>query len=337
MSKPEIDIKNRDIENDDANHRILCVDDDKAFLYRIKQILKAYHVVTAMTVKQALQVMHNQQIDTVLLDIDLNGESGLDALAQIRKEYPSMDIVMVTGHRNPEFIVKAIKSGARDYVCKPINPPELIACVEKAKRAKEEGERVSALIGELDSVDITSRIVGHSKRFLNLLRTADKVKGHHDANALIMGESGTGKELLARYIHRLEENSKRPFIVVNCAAIPDNLIESELFGYEKGAFTGAIKNKLGKFAIADGGDIFLDEISTLKPQTQAKLLRVLQEKEFCPLGSNNHVKSNFRVIAATNDNLEELVSKGEFRLDLYHRLKIITLTIPPLRERKEDI
>ncbi|MFH1653080.1 MAG: sigma-54 dependent transcriptional regulator [Pseudomonadota bacterium] len=198
-------------------------------------------------------------------------------------------------------------------------------------------EKKDILMGELDNIDVSSRIVGKSKNLTGLLQKARMVKGHHDANVLIEGESGTGKELLARYIHSLEGDTKRPLIVVNCAAIPENLIESELFGHERGSFTGATKKKIGKFALADEGDVFLDEISTLKIETQAKLLRVLQEKEFCPIGSNFPVRSSFRVIAASNENLEMMIAQGRFRLDLYHRLKIITLTTPPLRDRKEDI
>ncbi|MFH1653965.1 MAG: sigma-54 dependent transcriptional regulator [Pseudomonadota bacterium] len=320
------------------DYTILCVDDDENFLAYIRDRLSDYNVITTTSLKHALSLLNTEDIDTLLLDIDLKGESGLDGLRDIKEMDASVDIVMVTGHRDPKFVVQAIKAGASDYICKPINSDDLLVCIEKSKKIRLDKKKIDALMSELNNVDISSRIVGRSKAFCNLIKTADKVKGHLSANVLIEGESGTGKELLARYIHRLEgDRPNRPLIVVNCAAIPENLIESELFGHEKGAFTGATKNKLGKFALADGGDIFLDEVSTLKIETQAKLLRIIQEGEFCPLGSNVSVKSTFRVIAASNDDLEKMVAQGRFRLDLYHRLKIITLTTPSLRDRKEDI
>ncbi|MFH1653640.1 MAG: sigma-54 dependent transcriptional regulator [Pseudomonadota bacterium] len=319
------------------DYTILCVDDDENFLVQLESIFADYTVFKATCMDDALSIIDRNDINTVLLDISLNGEDGLDGLNLIKKRNSFIDVVMVTGHRDTEYIVKAIQSGASDYVLKPVDQGALLACVEKSKQSKKEKEKYNALLCELNSADIASRIVGRSAELSKILNIAKKVKGHHRANILIEGESGTGKELLARYIHRLEENTRRPFIAINCAAIPDNLIESELFGHEKGAFTGAIGKKIGKFVLADKGDIFLDEISSLKPDLQAKLLRVFQEKEFCPLGGNDPVKSDFRVIAATNENLEELVNSEKFRLDLYHRMKIVNLYMPPLRDRKDDI
>ncbi|MFH1653595.1 MAG: sigma-54 dependent transcriptional regulator [Pseudomonadota bacterium] len=319
------------------DYRILCVDDDEDFLVHMKSMLSNYNVVTSTSLKRVLNPETLRDIDTVLLDIDMKGESGMDGLKSIKDMDASINIVMVTGHREPEMIVEAIKAGASDYICKPITKDDLSVCIEKAKKSRLDKEKINALMSELNSVDVSSRIIGRSRALSELLEKAKKVKGYHDAHVLIEGESGTGKELLARYVHRLEENSHRPFVVVNCAAIPENLIESEFFGHEKGSFTGAICKKIGKLTLADNGDLFLDEINTLKPELQAKLLRAIQEKEFCPVGGNEPITSNFRVIAATNENLDKLVQEGKFRLDLYHRLKIVQLHMSPLRERKDDI
>lgn len=320
-----------------SDHIILCIDDEKDFLIQIKEMLAEYNVITATSISAGLSIMDKTDIDMIFLDINLDGENGLDGLKKFKSRNSSIDVVMVTGFSDPEYVVKAIKLGASDYVCKPFSAGEIVACVEKSKKSKEKLEKYEALLGELNSADIESRIIGKSRSLCALLETSKKLKGHHRANVLIEGESGTGKELLARYVHRLEEDPKRPFIAVNCAAIPENLAESEFFGHEKGAFTGAIQKKIGKLVLADKGDIFLDEISTLKPEMQAKLLRAIQEKEFCPVGSNVSIKSDFRVIAATNEKLEEMIRDGKFRLDLYHRLKVVGLKMPPLRERLEDI
>ncbi len=320
-----------------VKYTILCIDDDASFLLRMKKELADYEIVISSTIDAAIRILRSRPIHLVLLDISLESESGLDGLKTIKLHDSDLDVIMVSKLRMPEYIVEAMRLGASDYICKPIMKDELIARVEKVKKAKFVQEKYNALLEELDSVDPRSYIVGKSYSLVSVLKTADKLKGHHNANVLIQGESGTGKELLARYVHRLEENSKRPMIVVNCAAIPENLVESELFGHEKGSFTGAMKKKIGKFALADGGDIFLDEIGCLKHDIQTKLLRVLQEKEFSPVGSNDVIKSEFRVIAATNDNLEQMIIDKSFRLDLYHRLAIINLKMPSLHERKQDI
>ncbi|MBI2091554.1 MAG: sigma-54-dependent Fis family transcriptional regulator, partial [Deltaproteobacteria bacterium] len=213
---------------------------------------------------------------------------------------------------------------------------ELIAVIEKLTRTQEVRKRHNALLEDVCGTNAATRFLGNSPAFCELLNTASRLRGHN-ANILIEGESGTGKELLAKYIHSLERDIHRPFVAVNCAGIPDTLMESELFGYEKGAFTGAVCRKIGKFEFANNGDIFLDEISTLKPELQAKLLRVLQEREVTRLGGNSVIRINFRVIAATNQNLEKMVEAGLFRADLYHRLAVVHLNVPPLRERIDDI
>lgn len=320
------------------SYNILWIDDDPDFLLSMKIILKRkYNVDTFTTLAEGLQEIKDNDIDLVLLDVSLSGEeNGLEGLKQIKQLSPDTDVVMVTGSRDPKTIVEAVRAGAIDYLCKPFATDELLATIEKDQSAKSIRDRHNALIEDLNPPDTKTRILGSSPSFRNLMENAKRLKGHM-ANVLILGESGTGKELLARYVHSLEENSRRPFIAVNCAAIPDGLIESELFGYERGAFTGAGQRKIGKFELANGGDIFLDEISSLKSDLQAKILRVLQEKEIVRVGGNRPVSVNFRVIAATNEDLLEKVGRGEFRVDLYHRLRVVELHIPALRERQEDI
>jgi DNA-binding NtrC family response regulator len=243
---------------------------------------------------------------------------------------------MLSGQRDPQMIVAAMQAGASDYLCKPVAVDELVAVIEKNVRNKEVKERYDALIEDMNESLETQNFIGSSKTFKGVLDQAKQLRGY-EANVLIEGESGTGKELLAKFIHRNEGNSKRPFIAVNCAAIPDTLIESELFGHEQGAFTTAIKRKIGKFELANGGDIFLDEINSLKPELQAKLLRILQEKEFYRVGGTQPLQVKFRVISASNVNLSDEVGRGRFRQDLLYRLRVVSLTMPPLRERVEDI
>lgn len=320
------------------SYNILWIDDDSDFLIGMKILLKRrYKISTATGLKEGLQEVKKNETDLVLLDISLGeDESGLDGLKQIKQISPETNVVMVTGAREPKIIVEAIRRGAADYICKPCATDEVIAVIEKTQSLTNMRDRTNTLIEDMNPVDTKTRILGTSPKFRKLMENASRLKGHK-ANVLILGESGTGKELLARYVHSLEGNSRRPFIAVNCAAIPDGLIESELFGYERGAFTGAHHRKIGKFELANGGDIFLDEISSLKPGLQAKILRVIQEKEIVRVGGNSPIPVDFRVIAATNDNLSEKVSEGIFRVDLYHRLRVIQLEIPPLRERREDI
>jgi len=319
-------------------YNILCIDDDADYLFNLKSDLKKmYTVFSGGSLNEGLDIMKNEYIDGVLLDVGLPDSVGLDGLKKLKNQYPSVDVIMVTGEKDPKFIVNSVREGASDYLTKPYDTDELVAILEKLQAIKSMRDRHDALIANLNPEDTRCRLLGSSPAFRELLTQATRVKGHN-ANVLILGESGTGKELLARYLHSLEENStRRPFIAVNCAAIPESLIESELFGHEKGSFTGAIGRKIGKFELANGGDIFLDEISTLKPDLQAKILRVLQEKEIVRVGGNQTVHTDFRVIAATNDDVSTLVERGQFRMDLYHRLRVVQLVMPPLRERKEDV
>ncbi len=317
--------------------RLLCIDDDSSFLIWLQSELNAYPIDHAASLDAALLILEDESVDFILLDIGLGNENGLDGIARIKKINRHIPIIMVTGYTDSAYIVEAIKRGACDYISKPFKPIDLIARIEKNKQAAFESEKHDAICEALFSNVDAHAIIGNSPLFTSVLKTARKLKGYHHANILIQGESGTGKELIARYIHGLEANPRRPFIVVNCAAIPEHLAESELFGHEKGAFTGAIQKKIGKFMLADGGDIFLDEIGCLSGSAQSKLLRVLQEREFCAVGSNQMQQSNFRVIAATNDNLMTKITDGLFRLDLYHRLCTVNLSVPALRDRPGDI
>jgi DNA-binding NtrC family response regulator len=243
---------------------------------------------------------------------------------------------MLSGYKDPKFIVDSIKVGASDYLYKPSPYEELISVIERNLAKKKITDRNEALVEYYNEPIQNVQIIGTSHIMQDLLEKTKKLKTH-DASVLIEGESGTGKEVLARHIHALEGNPKRPFIAVNCAAIPDALIESELFGHEKGSFTGAFKRKIGKFELANGGDLFLDEVNSLSPDFQAKLLRVLQEKEFFRVGGNESVKVSLRIIAATNRDLYQECLRGNFREDLLYRLRVIKFTIPPLRSRIEDV
>lgn len=318
--------------------RVLIVDDDEDFLVAIKMQLKnVYIVLTTTSVAGAMELLKKEDVDLVLLDVGLGGENGLEGIKKIHAVHPSVGVAMLSGRSDVETVVEAIRRGAVDYLTKPLNMDCLATVLERATAMRTMKEKCEAMIRtHMNGSQKGVKIIYESKKMEALIREAAQIRGH-DANILIIGETGTGKELLAHYVHEQEGNTRRPFVAVNCAAIPENLLESELFGHEAGAFTGATRRRIGKFELADGGDIFLDEISTLKLDLQVKLLRVLQEKEFCRLGSNTPIKTNFRVISACNQSLEELVEKGNFRMDLYHRLRVIELTMPPLRERSEDI
>ncbi|HPQ80729.1 MAG TPA: sigma-54 dependent transcriptional regulator [bacterium] len=317
--------------------RILCVDDDADFLVGMRMQLEDYFEFTsASSLDEALSLIGRIPIDLVVLDVELGLENGIDGVRAIRQSGAPVDIAMLSGQRDPRVVVEAIRAGAVDYIVKPVAVEELLAICERQSATRRVRERYDALVETQNSNGHRSSIIHRSESIARILRQAEQLRGH-GANVLIVGETGTGKELLARYIHRLEGDIRRPFIAVNCAAIPENLIEAELFGAEAGAYTGSIKRRIGKFELADGGDIFLDEIGSLRPGLQAKILRVLQEGEFCRLGGNEMVRASFRVIAATNEPLEEGVKSGDFRMDLYHRIRVIQLTMPPLRERAEDI
>ncbi len=320
---------------------ILAVDDDESFLAYLAQALRSdYEVVTATGASGAMGELNVRDFDCVLLDMKLPEIDGLQLLKVLRGLRPHIPVVMLTGDKTPAKIVKAIKDGATDYVVK--EPGELEAEI-KFRIAKAIEQRSLLTKTQLleKKINEESRrryeIVGDSVQTLKLKTGISQLKGHQTP-VLILGESGTGKELVARALNAQEiDGAARPLICVNCAAIPENLAESELFGHKKGAFTGAHQNQDGKFVAAHGGDIFLDEIGDLPLAVQAKLLRVLQEKEVVRVGSNTPIKVNVRVIAATHKNLGDAVAQGKFREDLYYRLAVMTLFTPALRGRREDI
>ncbi|MCP5464517.1 MAG: sigma-54-dependent Fis family transcriptional regulator [Deltaproteobacteria bacterium] len=320
-----------------ADHKILFVDDDVVFLQGLTAAFRQHYAVfSAMSLDKAKEVLADKEIDVVILDINLGQQDGLQVLSEIKKERPEVDVIMLSGRRDPHVIVECMKLGAAEYLCKPIRPDELHAVLEKVLENRNVKDQYDALVENLNDNISKKPFLGRSQVFTDLIKQANYLRGH-DANVVIQGESGTGKELLARYIHGQEGKSARPFIAVNCAAIPENLMESELFGHEAGSFTGAQKRRIGKFELASGGDIFLDEVHLLKPDMQAKLLRILQEKEFYRVGGARPIKVNFRVIAAANVDLMKEANDGRFRHDLLYRMRVVALSIPALRDRKEDV
>jgi len=314
---------------------ILVVDDEESICQSLKGILsdEGYEVLTAKSGEEALKMTEEEQPDLVLLDIWLPGIDGIDVLKAVKQEYPQIQIIMMSGHGTIETAVKATKLGAFDFIEKPLSLEKVVLIVKHALdlvRLEEENK----LLKQKAHYDY--ELVGQS-RAIKELKEVIKIVAPTNAWILIMGENGTGKELVARSIHLQSRRVKRPLIEVNCAAIPEELIESELFGHEKGAFTGATAKKRGKFELAHEGTIFLDEVGDMSAKAQAKILRILQEKKFERVGGAKILETDVRVLAASNKDLEKEMEEGRFRQDLYYRLHVIPLTILPLRERKEDI
>jgi DNA-binding NtrC family response regulator len=318
---------------------ILIVDDEEEMLELLKRSLEAdlpCRVRTASSGEEALRLLETLRADLALLDIKMPGMNGLDLLERIRENYPWMTVVMMTAYGRIEEAVQAIRLGAYDFLTKPFDHDVLLLNLNKAL------ER-SLLITEnlqfkrsLQEQEIFQNLVGKSPRMHRVFETVQML-AKTDLTVLITGESGTGKDLVARAIHSLSERSSRPFVAVNCPAVPENILESELFGYKKGAFTHATQNRIGLFQEANHGTLFLDEIGDISTGIQTKLLRVLQEKEIKPLGDTKSIHVDVRVISSTNRDLESKIKKGEFRDDLYYRLNVLPIEMPPLRERREDI
>jgi two-component system NtrC family response regulator len=317
---------------------ILLIDDDDS-LRRVMEfsLTEAGHTVrTAANGEDGLRLFDKDPFDAVITDITMPGMSGMDVLAKVRQRDAHIPVIVITAYGTIESAVEAMKQGAFDYITKPVSRDELRLTLEKAIRMRRlEKENVELRAEVTDRYRFES-IIGSSEKMKEVLDLAGRVAAS-DASLLITGESGTGKELLAKGVHFNSQRADGPFVAVNCAAIPDSLIESELFGHVRGAFTGAVKDKEGKFELADGGTLFLDEIGDLRIDLQAKILRALQEREVDRVGGGKPVSVDVRVIAATNKDIERAVKEGAFREDLYYRLNVITLFIPPLRERKEDI
>lgn len=317
---------------------ILVVDDDAAHRTMLKAHLgeEGYDVIEAEDGDIAVHLVNGRNIDLVLLDLKMRRVGGLEALEGMRAARPFLPAVILTAFSSVESAVEAMKKGAFDYVSKPVDAEDLLRTVDRAlnfDRLQRGSETLRKRLG--DSFDF-NRLIGRSRAMQELFETLALV-APSDATVLIQGESGTGKELVAGAVHGNSPRSDRPFIKVNCAALHENLLESELFGHEKGAFTGASEQRKGRFELADTGTLFLDEIGDLSPTTQAKILRVLQEGEFERLGGTRTLKIDVRLIAATHKDLEQMVAEGRFRQDLFFRLSVVPLHLPPLRERPEDI
>ncbi len=311
--------------------RVLVLDDDEQILRIIKARLKKNfkEVFTTTSPQEALEVAG--RFDVALVDQKMPEISGTEFIEEVHKRFPDLPVIIMTAFGSIEDAIESIKKGAYHYVTKPVNFEELINLLNKAIEAKKLRERVRSLEGFL-GMDL----VAESPQMRSVLDTARKV-APFDTSVLITGDSGVGKEVVARFIHKNSRRSNGPFLAVNCAALPENLIEAELFGYKKGSFSGAYADKKGIVEEAEGGTLFLDEIGDLPLPLQAKLLRLLQEKEIRPIGSNRPRKVDVRILFATNRNLREMVEKGEFREDLFYRINVIHIHIPPLRERREDI
>lgn len=318
-------------------NRLLVVDDEQDVLQQFEAMLTAegYDVVTASNADAAFGLLDEDEFELVVLDVHMPGTNGLDALKRIKQTNPKLPVIITTGHGTMETAVEAAKRGAFEYFLKPFEAAEMLRTIDKALQSAKLMKGYVALSPEQASTTAEA-IIGRSHAMQEVYKAIGRVAAT-DATVLVRGESGTGKELVVRAIYQHSLRSDAPLAVVNCVAIPETLLESELFGYEKGAFTGADSRRIGKFQQADGGTIFLDEIGDIPLPVQAKILRVLQEKQFERLGGNQSVSVDVRVLTATNRDLEIAIGEGGFREDLYHRLNVVTIHVPPLRERREDI
>jgi two-component system response regulator GlrR len=318
--------------------KILIVDDDANLLELVKSRLEAadYDVTAARDADAALVAAGSVAFNLAVIDMKLEGHDGLSLMAELHEHYPSMPVIILTGYGSIDSAVEAIKKGAYNYLTKPFDARELLLQISRAlekERLATENQRLKGLLEERYGF---ASIVTRSEKMRAVLEAVSRI-AQTDSTVYIQGESGTGKELIAKAIHVASEHKNNAFVAINCAALPENLLESELFGHEKGSFTGAVRSTKGLFAQAHEGTIFLDEIGDMPLALQAKLLRVLEERQYYPVGGERPVKVNVRVIVATNKVLEEEVKKGLFREDLFYRIHVIPITLPPLRERKEDI
>jgi two-component system nitrogen regulation response regulator NtrX len=318
-----------------ADETILVIDDEQGIRDTLQGILEdeGYNVLTAETSEEGIEILKNSRPDLIILDIWLPNMDGIEALEIMRDTSPDIPVIMISGHANVELAVKSTKLGAYDFLEKPLSLDRIIITVERAieksvllKRYRELKEGYSKTI----------ELVGKSPSIKSVINQIELAAKSH-ATVLITGESGVGKEVVARLLHLSSERSDKSFVEVNCAAIPQELIESELFGHEKGSFTGAFEAKKGKFELANNGTLFLDEVGDMSMQTQAKVLRVIETQVFQKVGGSKNINVDVRIIAATNKNLTEEIKQGHFREDLFFRLNVIPIVIPPLRERKEDI
>ncbi len=317
---------------------ILIVDDELSVRNSLYKWFAedGYRVATAADAKEALQKLEEHTWDIILLDIKMPGMNGLELQQRIREIDPTIVVIMITAYASVDTAVQALKAGAFDYITKPFDPDDLEHLIRNAIEKRQLTRENLQLKQKITQLTPEETIIAESPQMRHILEIVDTV-AQTDSTVLIHGESGTGKEVVARAIHNRSKRRLFPLIAINCGAFPESLLESELFGHEKGAFTGAQYRRKGKIELADGGTLFLDEIGDVSPKTQLDLLRVLETHQFTRLGGNQVIQSDFRLICATNKNLEEEVRKGRFREDLYYRINVFFILIPPLRERKEDI
>ncbi|RMG01921.1 MAG: sigma-54-dependent Fis family transcriptional regulator [Acidobacteria bacterium] len=318
--------------------KVLIVEDEELMRVILEELLKGegYEVFTAEDGESAIEIFSVEDIDLIVTDIRMQGMDGLELLDKLKSIDENALVIIITAYSSVDSAIAALRKGAYDYITKPFVNEELLKTIRNALRQRELFRENRYLRRELNKHYSFSEIIGTSESLQNVFRLVEKISATN-STVLIQGESGTGKELIARAIHHNSLRADKPFIAVNCGALPETLLESELFGYVRGAFTDAKSDRKGLFRSAEGGTIFLDEVSEMPPSLQVKLLRALQEHEVTPVGSNIPIKFDARIIAATNKNLEDEVKSGRFREDLFYRLNVIEINLPPLRERKEDI
>jgi DNA-binding NtrC family response regulator len=325
------------VDSSDTKKRVLLIDDEARVRTSLKMVLEpSYDILQAADAQEGLDVFRKEGPDLVLLDVILPGTDGLAVLQTLRSESKMVPVIMLTGTKSVKTAVDAMKLGAADYLSKPFDVDELRIVIDRALNSLELEREVKQLRSQVVQRYAFHNLIGKSSGMQEIYAKIEQIADSR-TTVLITGESGTGKELVAKALHYNSSRRERPFIALNCAALPETLIESELFGHEKGSFTDATARRTGQFEMANTGTLFLDEIGDLSPVTQAKLLRVLQEREFTRIGGVQPIKVDVRIVAATNKNLDELVRKGQFREDLYYRINVISLYLPPLRDRGEDI
>jgi two-component system nitrogen regulation response regulator GlnG len=317
---------------------LLVIDDEAGIRFTIREVMQGpdLRVLTAENSEEGLRLTRDESPDVVLLDIRLGNVSGLDVFHRLREVDPKLLVVFITGHGTAETAIEAMKLGAFDYLVKPLDLGELKHVVEQALKISHLVHVPAAVDSAAQLSDTSDRLIGSGPAMQSLFKQMGRV-APLDVNVLVLGESGTGKELVARAIYHHSRRSQGPFLAINCAAIPETLLESELFGHEKGAFTGADRQRIGKFEQCHRGTIFLDEVGDMPPATQAKMLRLLQDGQFQRVGGNETLRVDVRILAATNQNLDQMIAENRFRRDLYYRIRGVTLHLPPLREREDDI
>lgn len=323
----------------------LIVDDEKRITFELQEFFEIndYKTFRAHSLSEEREILKNNQIDILVQDIRLADGSGLDVLIEVKEMFPTIDVIMISGHGDMDTVIEAMRLGATDYLKKPFTHNDLIISLERINTSKQNKLKVATLTEQkayiLDNIAeyYSKHIVSISSKSKQMIEEACRISKFDSVNVLLQGETGTGKEVLAHLIHNISDRKDNLLISVNCSAIPETMFESEFFGYEKGAFTGAEKTKKGFFELANNGTLFLDEIGDMSFSVQSKLLRAIEAQEFYPLGSQKPKKVDVRIISATNRDLDDMIKNREFRDDLYHRLNGFSLALPPLRERKEDI